>query len=122
MYFKSRNFRPDKIIEVSENANLKLSVIFAFPARNSVAVEFKLENKATTSRRLTVIFNFPGKGVAPDWQDSFPVENPKDIWATFLHRKPANHFVQIDDEVEGSWSTLFQHSEHGRISPGLNLL
>lgn len=95
---KSRNFRPDVVTEIDENPGLRLTAAAAWPVRNVLAVQFKLENLADSARMLTLRFNYPGKGTPPNWEGAFQ----------------AGHCVSIEDEAEGSWSTLFTHREHGR--------
>jgi len=98
LLFKSRVFRPDVVTEVDENPTLRLTAAAAWPVRNVLAVQFKLENLTNSARTLTLHFDYPGKGTPPDWKG--PLQ--------------AGHCVSIEDEPEGSWSTLFQHGEHGR--------
>ena len=93
---RSRNFRPDKIVEVDSIDDLELTATIAFPARNVLAVEFVLRNPGARARTLEVSFDYPG--VAPDWEGAFPIG-----LITTLEGAPA-----------GSWTTLFQHREHGR--------
>jgi len=95
---RHRNYRPDRVTEVDESNNLELIATASFPNRNAIAVEFELVNLVDRDRTLTVSFDYPGKGVSPDWEGSFP----------------AGHFAQLDNEPEGSWSTIFAHREHGR--------
>jgi len=96
--FRSRNFRPDKVVETAACEGLELTATAAWPERNAVAVEFELRNLADKARALVVSFDQPGKGIAPDWKGPFP----------------AGHFVAIEGEPPGSWSTLFAAREHGR--------
>jgi hypothetical protein len=95
---KSRNFRPDKVVEVDTADGLELSVTAAWPARNSLALEFTFVNTSAASRTIEVGFDSPGKGRKPDWQGPFP----------------AGTFVSLENEPQGSWSTLYVHNEHGR--------
>jgi hypothetical protein len=93
---RSRNFRPDKIVEIDAIGDLELTATSAFPARNVVAVEFALRNPGTRTRTLDVSFDYPG--VAPDWEGAFPI----------------GLIASLDGAPQGSWTTLFQHREHGR--------
>jgi len=94
----SRNFRPDKIVEVDAAEGLELTATASWPERNAVAVEFHLRNQTDRARALRIQFLHPGKGVAPDWKGPFPV----------------GQFVSVEGEPEGSWSTVFAAHEHGR--------
>jgi hypothetical protein len=98
LHFQRRVFRPDVVTEIDEGQNLQLTAAAAWPLRNVLAVRFKLENQTNAARTVTVRFNYPGKGTPPNWKGAFPV----------------GHCVTIEDEPEGSWSTLFRHAEHGR--------
>ena len=100
----SRNFRPDKIIEVDSVGDVKLTVSIAYPLHNAVAVEFVFDNPGTNSRTFNVDFDFPGKGVAPDWEGAFPI----------------GLITSVDGVPQGSWTTLFQHREHGRNVYGVS--
>jgi len=95
---KSRVFRPEKVYEADTGPEYTLESTAFYPHRNVIAVEFRLTNHSSRQRNLAVRFGYPGKGVAPDWEDMFP----------------ENHFVSVDNQSEGSWSTLFEHREHGR--------
>ncbi len=95
---KHRNFRPDKVIESDESTDLDVTATAAFPVFDAIAVRFSLKNRASRSRDVTVSFDYPGKGVAPDWKGPFPV----------------GLIVSVENEPEGSWSTLYKHNEHGR--------
>ncbi|HVU11986.1 MAG TPA: hypothetical protein VHD90_11945, partial [Phototrophicaceae bacterium] len=95
--FKARNYRPDIVTETDENADLRLTAAAAWPERNVLAVQFTLENRSAQARSLTVRFDYPGKGVPPNWEGALQ----------------PGHCVSIEDEPEGSWSTLFKHGEHG---------
>jgi hypothetical protein len=99
---RSRNFRPDKIVEVDSIGDLELTATIAFPARNVLAVELVLRNPGARVRTLEVSFDYPG--VAPDWEGAFPIG-----LITTLEGAPA-----------GSWTTLFQHREHGRNVYGIS--
>ena len=94
----SRVFRPEKIHEADTGPEYKLESTAFYPHRNVIAVEFTLTNQSDRQRSLTVRFNHPGKGVAPDWEGEFP----------------AGLFVSIDNRPEGSWSTVVAYKEHGR--------
>lgn len=96
--FQYRNFRPDKIIEVDSTTDFELTVIVAYPERNALAIEIFLKNLSNKKRDLELSFNYPGKDVPPDWEGTFP----------------AGLFVSLENEPDGSWSTLFSHKEHGR--------
>jgi hypothetical protein len=98
----SRNFRPDKIVEIDSVGDIELTATIASPARNVLAVEFVLRNPGTRVRTLVVSFDHPG--VAPDWEGAFPIG-----LITTLEGAPA-----------GSWTTLFQHREHGRNVYGIS--
>lgn len=95
---KSRNYRPDKIIEVDAAAEMTITAIASYPVKDAIAVELELENHANRTRTLQLSFQYPGQGVKPDWEGPFP----------------AGHIVSVEHEPEGSWSTLFVHHEHGR--------
>src|SRR5690606_10191331 len=90
--------RPDVVTETDEGSDLRLTAAAAWPLRNVLAVQFTLENLAAHERMLTVRFDYPGKGTPPTWEGALE----------------AGHCVSIEDEQEGSWSTLFRHREHGR--------
>jgi hypothetical protein len=98
LQLKSRNFRPDKVIEVDATNGLELTATIAWPARNALAVELILTNQTSKARTVELTFDYPGKGQPPDWKGPFP----------------PNHFVCLENETEGSWSTLYVHNEHGR--------
>jgi hypothetical protein len=95
---KSRNFRPDKIVEIDAADGLELAVTTAWPARNAIALEFTLTNKTAKPRTIELSFDYPGKGRKPDWQGPCP----------------AGQFVSLEDQPAGCWSTLYAHNEHGR--------
>ncbi len=95
---KQRNFRPDQVIESDETNDLGVTAAAAFPTFDSVAVRFTLSNRSKRSRTVVVDFDYPGKGVRPDWKGIFPVGT----------------IVSLDNEPPGSWSTLYVHHEHGR--------
>ena len=94
----SRNFRPDKVLELDAANDLELSVAAAWPARNALALEITLTNRTARPRLIDLNFDYPGKGLKPDWIGPCPV----------------NKFVSLENEAEGSWSTLYAHQEHGR--------
>jgi len=96
--FISRNYRPDRINEVGSSEGLKLTVTVAYPVRNAIAIEFEFANHLAKDRVLKINFIYPGKDTPPNWKGPFS----------------AGHFVSLEDEPEGSWSTLFVHHEHGR--------
>jgi hypothetical protein len=93
-----RTFRPDKVIEVDAAGDLTLTATAAWPERNGVALDFEIVNPSERRRSVTVSFDYPGKGVQPDWQGPFP----------------AGRIVSLDGEQPGSWATLYPHQEHGR--------
>jgi hypothetical protein len=95
---RHRNYRPDKVVESDEADDLSLTATAAFPELNVVTVRFTLVNRGRNSRSITVEFDYPGKGVRPDWKGSFP----------------PGLIVSVNGEPEGSWSTLYEHNEHGR--------
>ncbi len=95
---KHRNFRPDKVIELDETSDLALKAVAAYPEWNTIAVRFTLFNRAALARNITIDFDYPGKGIQPDWKGPFP----------------PGQFVSIDNEPQGSWETLYVHHEHGR--------
>ena len=100
--FRSRNFRPDKVVEVDSIGDIELTVTIAFPLRNVLAVEFVLRNPGTRVRTLDVSFDHPG--VAPDWEGAFPL----------------GLIATLEGAPQGSWTTLFQHREHGRNVYGVS--
>ena len=102
--FRSRNFRPDKVIESDSIDDIELTSTIAFPERNVLAVEFILRSPGPRTRTLEVSFDHPGKGVAPDWEGAFPI----------------GLITSIDGAPPGSWTTLFQHREHGRNVYGVS--
>jgi hypothetical protein len=93
-----RNYRPDKVIESDMAGDLEVTATSAFPAWDAIAVRFSIKNPAANDRDITLDFDYPGKGVAPDWKGPFP----------------AGLIVSVENEPEGSWSTLYKHREHGR--------
>ena len=95
---KLRNYRPDKIVESDESDDLSLTATAAFPEWNVIAVRFDLLNHSRNDRTVTIDFDYPGKGVRPDWKGPFPT----------------GLIVSVDNEPEGSWSTVYEHNEHGR--------
>lgn len=96
--FKSRNYRPDKVIETDTAGDIQLTVTASYPARNCLGMEFELTNPSDFPRTVRMSFTYPGKGVEPIWDGPCPI----------------GKFVSIDDEPEGSWSVLYGFSEHGR--------
>ena len=62
LQLKSRNFRPDKVVEVDTAEGLELTVTAAWPARNALAVEFALANQTAKPRTVELSFDYPGKG------------------------------------------------------------
>ncbi len=94
----SRNFRPDKVIEVDTADGLELTAIVSWPVRNGLAIEFTLANQTARPRTIQLSFNYPGKGVRPDWSGPCP----------------AGKCFSLENEPEGSWSALYVHNEHGR--------
>ncbi|HEX4485426.1 MAG TPA: trehalase family glycosidase [Terriglobales bacterium] len=95
---KHRNFRPDKVVESDEVGDFTVTATAAFPAYNAIAVRFSISNPSERIRNLTVDFEYPGKGVAPDWKGPFQ----------------AGSIVSTEYGPQGSWSTLYKHHEHGR--------
>jgi len=95
---ESRVFRPDKVTETDTADDLRITATASFPARNALAVEIEVVNLAARKRQLRLEFDYPGKGVKPDWKGPFPT----------------NHIVSIDNEPEGSWATVIPVKEHGR--------
>jgi len=95
---KSRNFRPDKVVEIDSADGLELEAIVSCPVRNGLAFEFTLVNQTDKPRTIQVGFEYPGKGVGPDWSGPCP----------------AGKCFSLENEHEGSWSTLYVHNEHGR--------
>lgn len=93
-----RNYRPDKVIESDESGNLAITATAAFPAWDAIAVRFSIKNLVARDRNIALDFEYPGKGVAPDWKGPFP----------------AGLIVSVENEPQGSWSTLYKHNEHGR--------
>ncbi|MCC6127425.1 MAG: hypothetical protein IT426_20900 [Pirellulales bacterium] len=98
MHWESRTFRPDKVVEVDAAEGIELTATTSWPGRNTLAVEFLLVNRTEKPRDMTLSFSFPGKGQPPDWKGPFP----------------AGKFVSLENETEGSWTTLYVHNEHGR--------
>jgi hypothetical protein len=94
---KSRNFRPDKVVEVDAVDELKLTVTAAWPARNALALEFTIASQSAKPRTIRLNFDYPGKGRKPDWKGPCPL----------------GEFFALENEPEGSWSTLYTHTEHG---------
>ena len=95
---KSRNFRPDKVVEVDAADGLELMVTAAWPARNALGLEFTLTNQTAKPRTIELNFDYPSKGRKPDWKGPYPV----------------GQFVSLENEPAGCWSTLYAHNEHGR--------
>jgi hypothetical protein len=102
--FVSRNFRPDKIVEVDSVGNVTLTVSIAYPLRNALAIEFVFDNPGPAPRTLNVEFDYPGKGLPPNWEGAFPI----------------GLITSIDGAPAGSWTTLFQHREHGHNVYGVS--
>jgi len=110
LMLKHRNFRPDKIIESDEAGDFAITATAAFPMTDAIAVRFSLVNRSSQARNVTINFNYPGKGVLPTWKGSFPT-------GKISNEDNEEHgltIVSVDNEPEGSWSTLYQHREHGR--------
>ena len=105
----SRTYRPDQVIEVDQGSDLTLTASAAWPTRNALAVQFEMHNLAAHRRQLTLSFDYPGKGESPTWTEAFPLGEAGGFFA-----EGAGYCVSIDGEPPGSWSTLFQHMEHGR--------
>lgn len=95
---ESRNFRPDRVVEIDTAEGLKLTATAAWPARNTLAVEILLTNQTDKPRNVELSFDYPGKGQPPNWKGPLP----------------AKTFVSVENEPEGSWATLYVHNEHGR--------
>ena len=107
---KHRNFRPDKIIESDEADDIAITATAAFPVTDVIAVRFSLVNRGLHTRNITIHFKYPGQGVPPTWKGPFPV-------GSISNDDNEEHgltIVSVDNEPEGSWSTLYQHREHGR--------
>jgi len=102
--FVSRNFRPDKIVEVDSIATVKLTVSIAYLAHDTLAIEFAFDNPASSSASLKLEFDYPGKSIAPNWEGSFPI----------------GLITSVENAAPGSWTTLFQHHEHGRNDYGVS--
>jgi hypothetical protein len=98
LQLRSRNFRPEKVVEIDAADGLELTVTAAWPARNALALEFTLVNQTAKSRTIELNFDYPGKGRKPDWKGPCP----------------AGQFVALENESAGCWSTLYSHTEHGR--------
>jgi len=111
---QERNYRPDCVIETDTGEDLDLVATTAWPQRNSLAVEFCVRNKADRSRTVVLEFDYPGKHVLPDWQGPYPTPAPGSQWADIFGMVGGLHFVSIEGEPEGSWSTLYPVREHGR--------
>jgi hypothetical protein len=105
----SRTYQPGEVIETDGGGEIELCARAGWPARNALAVQFAARNMANRPRRLVLSFDHPGKGVSPDWADTYPLGKAGDFFA-----EGPGHCVSIDGEPAGSWSTLFQHMEHGR--------
>ena len=101
---QSRNFRPDKVVERDLVDGVDLTASIAFPAHNVLAIELAFRNPGSRARTFDVEFDHPGKGVAPDWEGAFPV----------------GLITRIEGAPQGSWTTLFQHREHGRNVYGIS--
>ena len=95
---KTRNYRPDMVVEVDTTDGLELTAAVSCPVRNGLTVEFTLVNQTAKPRTIQIGFNYPGKGVLPDW----------------IGPCPAPKCFSLENEPEGSWSTLYIHNEHGR--------
>ncbi|MEO8660028.1 MAG: trehalase family glycosidase [Bryobacteraceae bacterium] len=93
-----RSFSPGVVTEKSTTGDLAITTSAAFPERNVIALRFDVANGGPAARTVAISFVYPGKGVAPDWKGPFP----------------DGHFVSLDNEPAGSWSTLYVHHEHGR--------
>ena len=104
-----RVYRPDQVIEVDRGSDLELKGAAAWPSRNALAVQFEVRNLADRPRRLNLAFDFPGKSESPNWTEAFPLGAAGSFFA-----EGTGYIVSIDGEPTGSWSTLFQHMEHGR--------
>lgn len=96
--FSSRLYRPDKVVEKDTSEDLTVIATAAFPERNAIAIRFDVVNRRNSARAVVLDFVYPGKGVAAVWKGPFP----------------PGLFVSIDNEPQGSWSTLYVHHEHGR--------
>jgi hypothetical protein len=97
LQWKSRNFRPDKVVEIDAAEGLELTVTTAWPARNAPALEITLANRTAKPRVLQLSFDYPGKGRKPDWTGPCPV----------------GECFALENEPEGCWSTIYTHTEHG---------
>jgi hypothetical protein len=94
---KSRNFRPDKVVETDAADGLELRVTAAWPARNALALEIAVTNQTAKPRVIKLGFDYPGKGRKPDWKGPCPV----------------GEFFALESEPQGCWSTIYTHTEHG---------
>jgi hypothetical protein len=108
-----RNYRPDKIIESDEAEDLSITATAAFPATDAIAVRFLLVNRGSQARNITIKFNYPGKGTLPNWKGPFPTGSI----SSEDNEEKGLSIVSVDNEPEGSWSTVYQHREHGRNIP-----
>jgi hypothetical protein len=95
--FVSRNFRPDKIVEVDSIDALRLNVTVSCPVRNGLIVEFELRNSSSKSRAVSIEFISPGSDSLLRWEGPFPV----------------GKIVSVENEGPGSWSTIYPHHAHG---------
>ena len=57
---KSRNFRPDKVVEIDSADGLELTASVSFPVRNGLAVEFALVNRTARPRTIRMGFDCMG--------------------------------------------------------------
>ena len=95
--FASRNYRPDKIIELDSTDAIKLEVTVSCPVRNGLVVEFDLKNSSNKSMTLTLDFTSPAVDSLLNWEGPFPAEK----------------IVGLENENHGSWSTVYPHHAHG---------
>ena len=95
--FISRNFRPDKILEISKAEGIEVKVITSFPARNTIALEFIVKNEFNRKRSLDIFFNDPASDSLLNWKGPFPIGN----------------IVSVENEKNGSWATIFSQKAVG---------
>ncbi|HIJ64727.1 MAG TPA: hypothetical protein HPP77_02145 [Candidatus Hydrogenedentes bacterium] len=111
---KDRNYRPDWVAETDTAEGLELVATVAWPRRNALAVEFVLKNTTDSPRELVLDFDYPGKGIVPDWRGPYPVPSTDPDGGGIFEIMRNLHFVSIQGEPTGSWSTIYPVREHGR--------
>jgi hypothetical protein len=99
--FKSRTFRPDQVTELDAGKDIELIAIAVFPARNAIAVEFKIQNKSSVNRELDLGFRYPARSIKAKWTGP----------------RPYGRTTSIADELPGSWSESYEHWAHGLQIP-----